>query len=86
MNFTIGSLKVFDFLKSDFKYLPLGKARKIGCLKILDFSKSDFRIWHWGKLEKLDVRESEKKTEISEVSEESRVFDLGNFGLNGSVP
>ena len=37
---------IFDFFKSDFSYLPLGK------------------------LEKLDVKKSEKKSAISEVSEE----------------
>ena len=45
-------LKIFDFFKSDFSYLPLGKTRKVGCLKIPDFSESDLLYLALGKTRK----------------------------------
>ena len=53
-NIGIGSLKIFDFFKSDFSYLPLGKlkTRKVGCLKIPDFSESDLSYLALGKTRK----------------------------------
>ena len=57
--------------KSDFSYLPLGKARKVEGLKISVFQNLTFCIRHQGKLEKLNVKKSGKKSAISEVSEES---------------
>ena len=67
-NFGIGSLKIFDFLKSDFSYLPLGKTRKVGCLKIQDFSESDLSYLALGKTGKLDEKKPAEKSTISEVS------------------
>ena len=53
-NFGTGSLKIFDFLKSDFSHLPLEKfkTRKFGCLKIPDFSESDLSYLALGKTQK----------------------------------
>ena len=67
-NFGIGSLKIFDFFKSDFSYLPLGKLEKLDVRKSRIFQNPTFRIWHWGKLEKLDVKKSGGKSTISEAS------------------
>ena len=38
-NFRIECLKISNFLKSDFSYLALGKARDLRCLKVSDFFK-----------------------------------------------
>ena len=67
-NFRTGSLKIFDFLKSDFSYLPLGKTRKVGCLKIPDVSESDLSYLALGKLEKLDVKKPGAKSTISDLA------------------
>ena len=68
-NFGIGSLKIFDFFKSDFSYLPSGKTRKVGCLKIPDFSESDFSDLASEKTRKAGCEKARgKKYTISEVS------------------
>ena len=60
---------MFDFFKSDFSYLPLGKTRIVGCLKIPNFSESDLSYLAFiGKTEKLDEKKPGEKSTISEVS------------------
>ena len=61
-------MKIFDFLKSDFSYLPSGKTRKAGCLKMSDVSESDFSYLALWKTRKVGCEKSEKKTSaISKV-------------------
>ena len=84
-NFRIGSLKIFDFLKSDFSCLPSGKTRKVGCLKISDFSESDFSYLALGKTRKVGCGKSQRKASaISEVSEELE-FSSRSAELYGRV-
>ena len=85
-NFRIGSLKIFDFLKSDFSYLPSGKTRKVGCLKISDFSESDFSYLALGKTGKVKCEKVREETSaISEVSEESEFSTWPSRSAVGSV-
>ena len=87
-NFRIANLKIFDFFKSDFSYLPSGKTRKVGCLKISDFSESDFSYLALGKTRKVGCEKVRKKTSsISEVSEKSEfsTWPSRNAELYGRV-
>ena len=66
-NFGTGSLKIFDFFKSNFSYLSLGKTRKVGCLKIPDFSESDLSYLALGKTRKAGCQKVRGKSTISEA-------------------
>ena len=85
-NFGIGSLKIFNFLKSDFSCLPLEKTRKVGCLKIPYFSESDLSYLALGKTRKAGCEKVRGKNlqypRLRPGSLEVQNYMVGSVGVN----